>query len=42
MIPQAIGLKSWKDRVALAEMVGRAVLGEVVGLHFEYVNCRCL
>lgn len=45
MIPQAVGLRSWKDGVALAETTTRvdgAALGEVEGLHFEYVNCRCL
>lgn len=42
MIPQAVGLRSWKDGVALAETVDGATLGEVEGLHFEYVNCRCL
>lgn len=41
MISEAVGLRSWKDGVALAETVNGAALGEV-GLHFEYVNCRCL
>lgn len=43
MSPQAVGLRSWKDGVALAETtVDGAALGEAEGLHFEYVNCRCL
>lgn len=42
MISQVVGLRSWNDGVTLTEMISGTDLGEIGGLHFEYVNWRCL
>lgn len=37
-----VGLSSWKDGIALTEMVGGAALVAIVGFSFEDADWRCL